>query len=278
MMLSRTLRARFVVPIFALAGLALGGDVLRPIEFLGASLGHRRHAPINIRDRHDGSVTSTNWSGYAVTAAKGSVTDVKGSWVVPALQGPCRSSDNDFASFWVGIDGYNSKTVEQLGTDTDCQRGVPTYYAWIEIFPFPSFLINQVSVSPGDVITAEVSFSGNRFTLSMTNETTTETFSASVRGGFARRSSAEWIAEAPSGTNGTLPLADFGSVFFGADTTGVPNTNGATIGGQSGPIATFGNAVQQITMQTSHGLPKAVPSSLSPNTSSFSVQWVSAGP
>src|SRR5438128_10107784 len=42
---------------------------------------------------HDGSFQSTNWSGYAVTGAAGSVSDAKGSWIVPAIQGTCPSAN-----------------------------------------------------------------------------------------------------------------------------------------------------------------------------------------
>src|SRR5207245_6374355 len=103
---------------------------------------------------HEASVSSTNWSGFAVTGSAGSVSDAKGSWVVPTIQGTCPGT-NQYSSFWVGIDGYSSGTVEQTGTDSDCQNGVPTYYAWYELFPQPPFLINSISVHPGDVISAE---------------------------------------------------------------------------------------------------------------------------
>src|SRR5260370_36002698 len=65
---------------------------------------------------HDGSFQSTNWSGYAVTGASGSVSDAKGSWTVPAIQGSCTST-NQYSSFWWGIDGRSSGTVGQTGTD-----------------------------------------------------------------------------------------------------------------------------------------------------------------
>src|SRR6266852_9847638 len=104
---------------------------------------------------HDGSFTSTNWSGYAVTGASGSVSDAKGSWTVPAIQGTCPST-NQYSSFWVGIDGFSSGTVEQTGTDSDCQNGSPTYYAWYEFYPKPSFIASGITVHPGDVIKAEV--------------------------------------------------------------------------------------------------------------------------
>src|SRR5438876_8126647 len=146
---------------------------------------------------HDGSFQSTNWSGYAVTGASGSVSDAKGSWTVPAIQGTCPST-NQSSSFWVGIDGFSSGTVEQTGTDSDCQNGVPTYYAWFEFFPHHLFLINGLTITPGDHITAEASFNGRSFTVTIMDTSTGVSFSTSARVRSAQRSSAEWIAEAPS--------------------------------------------------------------------------------
>ena len=153
---------------------------------------------------HDGSFQSTNWSGYAVTGPSGSVSDAKGSWTVPAIQGSCPST-NQYSSFWVGIDGFSSGTVEQTGTDSDCQNGAPTYYAWYEFYPHPAFLINGLTITPGDHITAEASFSGRSFTVTITDTTTHHSFSTSARVHSAQRSSAEWIAEAPSSSGGILP-------------------------------------------------------------------------
>src|SRR6266542_694566 len=99
---------------------AMSAGALSPVRY---STGVIRHSPIIIRERHGVSVGSLNWSGYAVTGAPGSVTDAKGSWVVPSIQGNCGST-NAYASFWVGIDGFSSNTVEQVGTDSDCQNGV----------------------------------------------------------------------------------------------------------------------------------------------------------
>src|SRR5260370_37384852 len=187
---------------------------------------------------HDGSFQSTKWSGYAVTGASGSVSDAKGSWTVPAIQGSCTST-NQYSSFWVGIDGFSSGTVEQTGTDSDCQNGVPTYYAWFEFFPHPLFLINGMAITPGDHMTAEANFNG-RFTVTITDTNTGVSFTTSSKVSRGQRSSAEWIAEAPSSSGGVLPLADFGTVSFSADT--------ATLNGGTGTIASFGSNVQVITM------------------------------
>src|SRR5207248_4717924 len=127
----------------------------------------------------------------------GSVTDVRGSWVVPKIQGTCPSS-SQYASFWVGIDGYSSNTVEQIGTDSDCSSGTPTYYAWYEFYPhFAYYVPNMRTISAGDVMSAEVSYSRGAFTVTITDVTAKATFSKSQKMANAQRSSAEWIIEAP---------------------------------------------------------------------------------
>src|SRR3989440_8287423 len=103
-------------------------------------------------------------------------------------------------------------------------------------------------------MTAEANFNG-RFTVTITDTTTGVSFSTSARVHSAQRSSAEWIAEAPSSSGGILPLANFGTVSFSSCT--------ATISGTTGSIGSFGASVQQITMVTSSGNVKAQPSALS---------------
>src|SRR5689334_9151091 len=116
-----------VIPVmFILTAVLWGADGMAPHRQL--SIVPRQHPPIIIHRRHGTNVTSTNWSGYSVTGANGSVNDVKGTWTVPSVVN-CTSA-NQYASFWIGIDGYESNTVEQIGTDSDCQNGSPTYYAW----------------------------------------------------------------------------------------------------------------------------------------------------
>jgi len=51
------------------------------------------------------------------------MTKALGSWVVPA--GTCSSGDQ-YASMWVGIDGYGTDTVEQTGTKTNCVGSTAT--------------------------------------------------------------------------------------------------------------------------------------------------------
>jgi len=271
---SRMLRRALYGVFLTLAAVTLSADAPIPARRL-TNAAARQHDPIKIHHRRSATqVDSSNWSGYAVTGAAGSVTDAKASWTVPMIQGPCPSTPQ-YSSFWVGIDGFTDNSVEQIGTDSDCQNGVPTYYAWFEFYPHPSFIINSLTISPGDTISAEVKYLGrNQFTVSLTDTTTGHTFSTTTKVN-AQRSSAEWIAEAPSSSGGILPLADFGSAYFGVTTL-----DSATMRGVSGPIGSFGSTVQEITMvsQKDATTLKAVPSSLSGDQSSFSVTWYSAGP
>jgi hypothetical protein len=234
---------------------------------------------------HPANVQSTNWAGYAVTGSAHSVTRVEGSWVQPKIQGACLLGADQYSSFWVGIDGYSSSTVEQVGTDSDCQHGVPTYYAWYEFYPSPGFLISAVAIHPGDTIFAQVKYmaptaaNGHKdFTVSLKDVTTGHSFSKTGKVSNPQRNSAEWIAEAPSSYTGILPLADFGTVQFGRDYTNVSSTNHATISGATGDISSFAH-IDAITMISVAGTQtKASPTGVSSDGTSFQVKWVSSGP
>jgi hypothetical protein len=269
-MLSKGMAVLFALTLPALA--QVRSNPVTPSE--PVVLAHRQHAPIRIRGlRPDGSVESTNWSGYAVTGS--GFTVAKGSWVVPAVN--CSKTPNTYSSFWVGIDGYSSSTVEQTGTDSDCDGTSPDYYAWYEFYPAGSVLISSVPVAVGNKMSAEVSYSGSEFTITITNETTGKSYSKSSRVSGAVRSSAEWIAEAPCCTRrgGILPLADFGTVDFGQDYTNISGTNDATDSNTSGPISDYGASVNSITMVSTGGADEAVPSALSSDGTSFDVVWKS---
>src|SRR5881296_1211740 len=266
-MVSLSLRASIAGSLAVAAILSLSSLGLAQSLLPQAGVPHR--SVPRIRALTNGAATSTNWSGYAVTGPAGSVTDAKGSWIVPSVT--C-SSAASYSSFWVGIDGFGSNTVEQTGTDSDCQSGIPTYYAWYEFYPGPAFLITGITVRPGDRISAEAVYSSGLITVTITDTTTAQSFTTSGGAG-ALRSSAEWIAEAPSSAGGVLPLANFGTAYFGQDNTGLSPTNYATVSGVTGPISSFGPSVQEITMVSSSGTTEAQPSPLSTDGTSFSVAW-----
>ena len=90
-----------------------------------------------------GISTDSNWSGYAAVTdlndpQSGSVTAVSGSWIVPTVTATSSRGTTESA-VWVGIDGYSSSTVEQIGTEQDVVNGTPQYSAWWEMYSSVSF-------------------------------------------------------------------------------------------------------------------------------------------
>ncbi len=227
---------------------------------------------------------SSNWSGYAVTGDSGSVSAVYGSWVVPTVTGSKR--ETSYSAFWVGIDGFNSATVEQIGTSSDIRNGNAVYYAWYEFYPLQPMMqisTNNLPVSPGDTIYASVTYSSNTFALTITDGSHSYSTSMTTNqlGYTPLRNSAEWIAEAPSSIRGVLPLSNFGTVNYGAQYTSITTTCSATIGGTTNYIGDFSSStIQQIYMGTQtirhHSTTttlKAAPSQLSTDGTSFTITW-----
>ena len=220
-----------------------------PIHLAGFSAIHQRGL--------SNQAESTNWSGYAGTT--GTYTSVSASWTQPA--GKCSRGDQ-YAAFWVGLDGYNSNSVEQTGSDVDCIGRTAHYYSWYEMYPNPSVTYSN-TVRAGDHFNASVTYEGNNSYSLFIADTTqgwSHTTVQSLSG--APRSSAEVIVEAPCCTagGGILPLADFGTVSITGSTA-----NGAALGNAGG--------VTQIIMVDSAGRDKDTVSSLS-GGENFSATWL----
>jgi hypothetical protein len=231
------------------------------------------HIPGSGRLSQKAQGTSTNWGGYAAAynlnnPLKNSVSAVYGSWIVPSIK---VSRNDTYCAIWIGIDGYRSSTVEQIGTGHDYVNGVAQHYAWFEMYPGDSYLINNFPVSVGDVISASVEYTGNNiFILRLYNDTKKVSFtvptSYTTVSSPADRSSAEWIVEAPY-YNGVLPLANFGrSYLFGCM---------ANIRGTLAMIKNNSWSNIALTMVTNSGANKAVPSALLPDPANgaFTVDW-----
>lgn len=236
------------VVLAVLAVLAVSGAAAAPT----AARTSPANAPLRAPNHKLSHSTSSNWSGYS--AINGRYTSVSASWTQPTAS--C-TSQTTYSSFWVGLDGDGSNSVEQTGTDADCSGGRPSYYAWYEMYPkYPVNL--SLAVRPGDSMSASVTTSGSgRFTLTITNNTTHASYQTTQTLKRAQLASAEVIAEAPSGSGGVLPLTNFGTVNFSA----------ATVNGQS--IGTFNP--DRIDM-ASGGVTKASTSALSGGTA-FGVTW-----
>jgi hypothetical protein len=208
------------------------------------------------------NVQSTNWSGYADTGS--SFSAVSASWTEPSAT--CSSRAEQLAAFWVGIDGYSSNSVEQDGTMIECLNRKAYQFTWWEMYPTNAVQVVGQTAAAGDAITAKVTRSGTSYTLTVTDAThtadsftRTETCSASS----CVDSSAEWIAEAPSGSSGVLPLANFGTW----TASGAATTEGTT----AGTISSFTD--DEITMINSSGATKALPGALNGAGTGFSVTW-----
>jgi hypothetical protein len=143
------------------------------------------------------------------------VTRASARWTHPSAL--C-DGEATYASIWVGIDGYGSDTVEQIGTEADCDAaGVPVHGAWYQLYPADAVEID-LAIAPGDRLAASVTRSGAAVTLRLVNRTSRERFvvTASVPG--ATGASAEWIVEAPKTCGAAscpaLPLTELTPVVF----------------------------------------------------------------
>jgi hypothetical protein len=200
---------------------------------------------------------SINWAGYV--AQGGTFTSVSGTWVAPSVT--CTSGAQQSA-FWIGLDGWESDSVEQTGTAANCKGTKATYYAWYEMYPLP-FHRYQVAVDPGDTLSASITYSGdNGYAIRLADATQGWTKTTKVTVSGDERLSAEAIAEAPccTASGNPEPLSQFSPLTF----TNV-KADGKVIGKSS---------LTEVTMVDNAGHQQAVPSALSKNES-FGVTWLS---
>ena len=245
-----------------------------------------------IKNSTPSTTVSSNWAGFVVgnagsfvsSTSKLSFTKVSGSWIAPTAA--CTAGSASYSAFWVGLGGADpsSQALEQTGTGADCSAsGTPTYYAWYEVVPAPSKTV-KLKVFPGDTISASVAVSGKKVTVLIRNVTRGTKFTKILKVAKPDRSSAEWIAEAPSACTSnnfcrTLPLANFGTVSFSKSL--------ASVKGHTGSISDARWPTTSIELQSDGGTfsggghhfaptiqsGSATPSDLSPDGTSFSVAW-----
>ncbi len=228
--------------------------------------------------------TSTNWSGYADTASSGyAFNSVSATWTQPAVTTQS-SSSYVAASFWVGLDGFSSTTVEQTGTQAVIgSGGTVTYSAWYELYP--QVEIPVFTVKPDDKISASVTYESatNQFAFKITDLTSGASYSTTAVGtqtSKALRSSAEWIVEAPefgtsSGSYQLSTLADYGSFGFNNASAGISgksiNQTGSISGVNANGAATL-NSITLVDGNTFQAL--STPSALTNDGASFTTNYV----
>jgi hypothetical protein len=232
---------------------------------------------VTVTDQED-----SNWAGYVVASSattKTSFSSVSGSWTQPAAD--CGAGFPSHSAFWVGLGGYSGEHLEQTGTSADCSTsGQAVYSVWYELVPAAQVAVNM-TVQPGDRLSAHVAVSGDTVTVSISDLTRHTTVSKRLQMSSPTVSSAEWIAEAPSRCLSSssqdchiLSLADFGSVTF----------TGASVsaGGRTGSITSGLGQVSALTLKAPPGFGRlyataaqadASPGALSGNGSSFTVNW-----
>jgi hypothetical protein len=207
--------------------------------------------------------TSRNWSGYDAT--NGMYTGVTATWTVPQ---PTATGAPGVGATWVGIGGVESHDLIQAGTqDVASGTGQSEYQAWIELLPQASRQV-KLAVRPGDSVTVSIQEQGQGtgdWQISFTDNTSGQSYQTTEHYA-SSESSVEWVEEAPVGQNGLLPLDNFSSVVF--------SQASATMNGQSQNLSQVG--AQPITMLNGSGQPLAVPSAISGDGGSFSIDRTSA--
>ena len=244
-------------PVSYAGGMPMGGYGRGGYPMTGGAQGQRGpgQEAQGVTNSANAAATSTNWSGYAAAGQAGTFTSVSASWSQPTVT--C-GSQQTFSSFWVGLDGDGTQSVEQTGTEADCDGGAASYQGWFEMFPAAPVFFNQ-PVKPGDAMSAKVTANGGgAFTLTLSDATQNWTQTTNQTSQTAQLGSAEVIAEAPSSQNGVLPLSNFGTVNFAnaeADNAPIGNDN-----------------PDSLTMVSAQGVTEATPSALT-GGNAFSVTF-----
>lgn len=232
-----------------------------------------------------GTITTINWSGYGLgkepfaTPGTTDFTYVAGTWTVPAVT--CNTKEARFDSNWVGIDGFNDTTVEQLGTSSECWEGKAYYTSWIEMFPGPSYP-EALSVKPGQSITASVRRTGTKYDLYLKDNTTGASFNVDTdettcAATTCLAASAEWVVERPAFASGfgfqIVPLAPYGTSTF---TSMVASAAGLGIYTKSPATFVKGTGVWRMWIGSSATDAYPLDSTSSIKNNSFTTTWLNS--
>jgi len=233
----------------------------------GCSLKYVQNLTVRVRNV---PAPNQKYAGYGVTGLPNGHASVAGSWIVPAAH--CTPGLKTASGFWVGLGAINAP-VEQIATDSNCGLlGKASYGAIWGIYGAPGYTPlttldpKKYPVSPGDVMAASVSYSGGKYTFTMSDSGKSHkwTFGPRPVSGPTENDAhnqAVWIAEAPTATF-IQPLTNFGTVYL----TGCL-ANGRSISSAS-VLYTF-----DLTVPSFNNLFKARPSGLQANGTAFNVKW-----
>jgi hypothetical protein len=179
------------------------------------------HAAAHLR-LHGKNDQSNNWAGYAVDGASHAFTTVESTFTLPTVK--CTGEGD--TSFWVGMDGDTSSSVEQIGASGDCDGTTPDYYSWWEMYPAGVHELTNVT-RPGDVFDAKVTYGGSgKYALFLNDKTEGWTVTKNEVSTSAKDNSAEVIFEAAGPTSDAVPQ-------FSPVTMSNSTVNGSPIGAEA---------------------------------------------
>jgi hypothetical protein len=215
------------------------------------------------------SARSTNWSGYVVGSADPKFSCVEATWTQPRVRCPSRGSRT--VAFWVGIGGVGQAGLEQIGTQTTCTDGRDLIIAWQESLPRErGEVVEPLDVHEGDRIWAQVRWLGRgRYRLAIVDVTHPQQLSIVATNSRLRRTTVEWIVEAPTAGCPTrchvLSMPNFGRFRF----------TGAVVvaDGIRRPLNGPGFIHDRETMVTRTGAIRSVVSSTARDGTTFAVDW-----
>lgn len=208
--------------------------------------------------------SSYNWSGYVKLGAAKSYGKPSYSFVYSDATVPTAKQANgkctggwDYASAWVGIDGYNSNDVLQDGIEFDayCKGSTKaTFYSpWFEWFPYNEVRISGLPIAPGQEYFMEVwstsSTVGHAYLVNVTKKKAVTVVFSAPKGTKLIGNSAEWITERPGLSTGLATLTNYGSQTY-TDALGETFAGSAINPGGSTKIIMLDNSGKPISYPT----------------------------
>jgi len=212
---------------------------------------------------------STNWSGYVVHSGAPQFSCVEAAWTQPSVACPTKGSRT--VAFWVGLGGVGQTGLEQIGTQTACTDGRDLVVVWHESLPRErAEVVEPLDVRTGDRIWAQVRWMGGaHYRLAIVDITHPQQLAIDDANSRLRRTSAEWIVEAPTAGCPTnchvLSMPNYHRLRF----TGVL----VIADGIRRPLNGPGFVHERETMISRTGATRSIVSSTARDGTSFALDW-----
>jgi hypothetical protein len=203
------------------------------------------------------------------TAAGHGFTCVEATWLQPSIR--CHGLSPQSVTYWVGLGGYDETGLVQIGTESTCVNGHRLVSAWRESLPRQHFSVRLgLGIRVGHKIRAQVRWlGGTRYRLIVVDLSNGQHLTVDDSNAGVHRTSAEWIAEAPTGGCPkhchVVKMPEFGTVTF-LDAW-------ATVAGRRVPLDGYGFTHVKMTMETSSGAVRSRVVSVAPSGTSIEVRW-----